>query len=100
MFPRTVVCLLFAIALIAFCTQAQGKPLAVANAQGATITLTDDPAKCEAVPQFQYKVIWEEKGKRYEGCFGVHGPIIVAYFPGDKSLALMPAQVFQPLSSM
>jgi hypothetical protein len=97
---KTFAVSLCVIALIAFCTQAQGKPLAVANAQGATITLTDEPFKCEAVPQFQYRIIWEEKGKRFEGCFGVHGPIIVAYFPGDKSLALMPAQVFQPLSSM
>jgi hypothetical protein len=51
MMIKTFAFSLFVIALIAFCTQAQGKPLAVANA-------------------------------------------------GDKSLALMPAQVFQPLSSM
>jgi cbb3-type cytochrome oxidase subunit 3 len=97
---KTLALSLCFIALIAFCTQAQGKPLAVANAQGATITLTDEDAKCEAVPKFVYRIIWEEKGQKFEGCFGVHGPIIVAYFPGDKSIALMPVQVFQPLSSM
>jgi ABC-type Fe3+-hydroxamate transport system substrate-binding protein len=97
---KTFALSLMLIAGLAFCTQAKGKPIAITQSQGATITLTDDAAKCDAVPKFVYRIIWEEKGKRFEGCFGVHGPIIVAYFPGDKSIALMPAQVFQPLSSM
>jgi hypothetical protein len=97
MFPKTVVCSLLAIALIAFCTQAQGKQVAIAQGDKFSVVLTDE--KCNLDVKLPYRAIWKEPGKTFEGCFTIHQGIVVFFFD-DKSLALVSAQAFVPLESM
>lgn len=75
------------------------KPVAQASQGGITITLHDDPCKSEAVSNLPYRITWTEKGKTFEGCFTVNQGIVVAYFTDDKTVAIMPGQVFSPVSS-
>jgi hypothetical protein len=87
------------VLLVAAAFNVHGKPIAVAAEQGAVITLTDEPCKFTHVVQMPYRITWEEKGKKFEGCFSINQSIIVAYFE-DKSIALIPTGVFRPASSL
>lgn len=97
---QSFLCVLAVVILFFLATPVFGRNLAFAKKENVTITLTDEKAKCDAVPSFEYRILWEEPGKKYEGCFQIHGPFIIAYFPGDKSVALIPSNVFQMLSEM
>ena len=100
MTPRQFIALLGIVLFVATAELAYGRPLALTQKDGITITITDEAAKCEAVPQFEYRIIWQEPGKTYEGCFGINNTFIIAYFPQDKSVALIPMSVFQILKEM
>lgn len=89
------------LALLLSCNTVSAAPVAIAKAEGVTVTLYNEPCAFTKVVALKNRATWEEKGVKYEGCFAVHieAGAVVAYF-SDKSIALFPAQIFAPLSSM
>lgn len=95
--------LLLVVLLTAVSTIAQAAPVAQATGPGGeVITITDEPCKLtHLVSGLGNRATWKDGGKTYEGCAGAHpAGVIVLYFREDKSIALVPARLFQPLRSM
>lgn len=70
-------------------------PVGVAPVEGGSAVIFHDDA-CKLKVQLPYRVVWQERGKATEGCYGVHPfGIIVAYFE-DGSIALIPPQLVKP----
>jgi hypothetical protein len=86
-----VVCL---IVLVGIAT-AQAAPLYSAEVEGVRIVLTDEDCKLTAVANLKKRATWTEKGKTFEGCFGIHPQygVVIAYF-SDKHVVLMDPQAF------
>jgi hypothetical protein len=86
-----VVCL---IVLVGIAT-AQAAPLYSAEVEGVRIVLTDEDCKLTAVANLKKRATWTEKGKTFEGCFGLHPQygVVIAYF-SDKHVVLMDPQAF------
>jgi hypothetical protein len=82
--------------LLLFANPALGKPVAVTQGNGIKVTLTDDKCAFTHVINLPYRATWEQDGRTFEGCFGIHAGIVVAYF-SDKSIALLPGQAFVPV---
>jgi hypothetical protein len=74
---------------------ATAKPIATADQEGIRLVLTDEPCTLTAVKNLPFRATWVEKDKSYEGCYGSHpgAGIVMAYFD-DKTVAIMPAQIF------
>lgn len=94
-----VVCL---VVLVGLATNAYAGPMAQTIADdGAKIVLTDEPCQLKAISNLKYRATWTEKnGKLHEGCYAVHPyGVIVAYF-SDKTVALMPLDVFTKVTGV
>lgn len=90
-----VTLLLLVLLFLSF--SAYAKPVAVLNHQDLRVTLYDEP--CALDVQLQYRAVWQDKDKTYEGCFGVNQGIVVAWF-ADKSIAIFPGQLFKPVTEL
>jgi hypothetical protein len=74
--------------------------IAVTTQGDAKITLFDEPCKLRAVSNLKMRAVWVEKGKTFEGCFGVHpGGVVLAYFD-DGSVVIMPVQDFAAVTGV
>ena len=75
-------------------------PVAVAVEGDAKITLTDEPCKLKQVSNLKMRAVWVEKGKTFEGCFGVHpAGIVMAYF-SDGAVVIISVQDFQAVTGV
>ena len=75
-------------------------PMAVTTQGEAKITVFDEPCKLKSVSNLKMRAIWVEKGKTFEGCWGIHGSgFVVSYFD-DGSIALIPAQDFAAVTGV
>lgn len=93
-------CLVFLVMLAAtWSTNANALPIFQAEADGIRIVLTDEDCKLTAVENLKKRATWTEKGKTFEGCYGIHPlfPIVMAYF-ADKTVVVFPNEVFQRVS--
>lgn len=81
---------------------AHAAPVAQANGpNGEVITITDEPCKLTDIVDMPHRATWAEKGKTFEGCAAPHpAGVVVLYFKDDRSIALVPIRMFQPLRSM
>ena len=81
--------------LAAAIAPAFAEPLFRGEGQGVVITLFNEPCRLDAVTNLPYRITWEEKGKTVEGCFAPRedAGVVVGYF-ADKTVALMPVQMF------
>lgn len=70
-------------------------PVAQLSENDTVVTLYNEPCKLDV--KLQYRIVWKDKDKTYEGCWGVMQGIVVAMFD-DKSIALFPGQAFKPLT--
>lgn len=88
--------LIFVVGTVLYAAKVSADPLFSATAEGATITLTDEPCKVPAIGNLPFRAVWVEKDKTYEGCFGVRQDlgVVLAYFD-DRSVALIPIQLFR-----
>lgn len=68
--------------------------IAVAQEAGITVVLTDEPCTLAAVSNLSRRATWEEKGKKYEGCYAVADSTVVAYFAEDRTVTVIPLSVF------
>jgi len=86
--------------VLVYSGMAHAAPRYVANVEGVTITLFDEPCSLDAVENLPYKATWTENGVTFQGCwnFFQNAGVIVGYF-SDKSVAPMPVQIFKPLSN-
>ena len=75
------------------------KPVAVGGGNGITVTLTDEPCAFTHVITLPFRITWEEKGTKFEGCYGIQMGIVVAYF-SDKSVAIFPGHLFTPVTDL
>lgn len=82
------------LALLAY--PAEARTLAVAVKGGVSVALTDERCQLEAVSNLPSRAVWTEQGRSFEGCYGVNGMDIVAYFD-DRTVAVLPLHLFRPL---
>ena len=84
------------ILLAAVATRAFAGPIAEgAGDNGAKITLYNDPCKLKEVSNLELRATWQEKGKVFEGCFGIHPyGVVLAYF-SDKTVVIIPVDIFR-----
>ena len=90
-------------AALLFAIQPKASPRLVAEGQGITITLYDDPcpASFAKVIDFKLRATWKEKGKTIEGCFNYYPDTdTVAIYFSDKSLAVVPRLLFKPMEGV
>jgi hypothetical protein len=89
--------------IVAFCWPSIvfASPRYSVEAQGAVITLTDDPCELDAVKNLPYKATWVEDGKTFQGCFAPRPEVqlVVAYFD-DRTVALIPFQALKKLEGV
>jgi hypothetical protein len=88
-----LICAALACAIIWQSRPAFPAPVAIANNEGVTITLTDEPCALAAVSNLKYRAIWSEPGTRFDGCFGVSGPVVILYFD-DRTVVVLPVRAF------
>lgn len=83
------------VLLVLLVSVSYARGVAILKDENITVVLTDEPCRLDV--KLPYRLTWAEKGKTFEGCFSVHGPVVVAYFD-DRSVALFPGQLFRPLT--
>jgi len=71
----------------------EAAPIAMATGQGVQIMLTDEACALPAVKNLAGRITWVERGKTTEGCYGVSGVIVIAYF-ADLTVVLIPLREF------
>lgn len=75
------------VLLLAACT-AHADPIAVStSAEGATVTLYSSRCELPGVSNLKQRATWDDKGKRYEGCFTVQHGIVIMYWD-DRSIVI------------
>lgn len=75
-------------------------PIAVTTTGDVTVTLTDEPCAIAAVTNLGKRATWEEKGKRFEGCWGASQLGVVMVYFDDKTVGAIPAEVFRQVSGV
>jgi len=92
--------LLIALLLISFAGGLHAAVVAVGESDGVKISLTNEPCKLEVVSNPPFRATWEEKGQKYEGCYGISPlRLVMAYFSTDRTVAVMPIQMFKPVTN-
>jgi hypothetical protein len=76
---------------------AESAPIAIGQRDGITVVLTNERCALEAVKNLPARVTWTENGKTSEGCYGMAGQLIIAYFD-DRTVVFFAAQGFVPVS--
>lgn len=61
----------------------------------AVVILTDEPCAIAAVRNLPYRVVWQEREKKYEGCYHVHPSGIVVMYFDDRTVGIVPLRVFR-----
>ena len=79
---------------------AKAEPMFRADAGDAVVTVHTEPCAVKAVGNLPKRATWVEKGKTFEGCAGQHPmfPILIFYFEGDKSVVVVPIELFQKVT--
>ena len=87
--------LLFIVLLVAW-SPLNAAPVAQLSEKDVVVTLYNEP--CQLDVKLQYRIVWKDKDKTYEGCWGIMQGVVIAFFD-DRSLALFPGQAFKPLTN-
>lgn len=93
-------CLLFLFLLaVTWPTNAHAGPIYKAEDAEMRIVLTDEDCKLkQVVTNLPKRATWVDKNGKYEGCYAIHEiGIVVAYF-SDKTVAILPAYIFQKVA--
>ncbi len=86
---------LLVFVLLTACFTVYAAPVAIAQGEGITITLTDEPCAFTDVVRLPYRATWKEKNRVFDGCFTVVNGLVVMYF-SDKNIALLSTKAFRP----
>ena len=84
---------------VLYAGRAVAEPMAKASVNNGQVVITiytEDCALKNVVTNLPKRATWVEGGKTYEGCAGVQPDAGVAmfYFSGDKTIAIVPLQMF------
>ncbi len=87
---------------LAYAKKSHAEPIAravVNNGQVVITVHTEDCTLKDNVANLPKRATWVEGNKTFEGCVGV-SPVGVAmfYFKEDKSVAVVPLEMFQPVT--
>lgn len=96
--PRLVAILVVVAGLALWAGNVFAEAAFQGQGQGVTITVFNEPCKLDAVTNLPFRATWEENGKVTEGCVAPRpdAGVVVGYF-SDKTIALMPIQMFKRL---
>ena len=79
---------LVAAALIFTSLAVSAATVATARQGAVVVQFTDEPCTL-GMPNLPIRVVWAESGKTFEGCGGLFGNTVVAFFD-DKTIAVIP----------
>jgi hypothetical protein len=82
---------LFILALL--CGPAVSAPLAEARGESFVVSLTDERCKLAVVTNLPGRATWTEKGRTFEGCYGVSHSVVAFYFE-DRTVVMLPREAF------
>lgn len=84
----------FVAGVALYASSVHAEVFAVANIEGVKISLHNEKCTLTEVSNLPFKATWEEKGKTYQGCWGLNGNLVAAFFKEDKTVAVIPAAAF------
>lgn len=91
----TLLAIAVALVMIFWPMQASADPLFQAKTpEGVVITIHNDKCALPEVENLPTRITWDEKGKITEGCYGIKHGIVIFYF-ADKTVGIIPAQIFE-----
>jgi hypothetical protein len=80
-------------------TSVYGESVMQLNDGDVQIVLHDTPCKLKEVVNLPRKAVWMEKGKTFEGCWGVRPDVgVVVFYFDDKTVGLAPMQAFKRIT--
>ena len=100
---RTVLPVWFwAAVVVCFPSNSLADVIAIADTGNIKIILHDSPCELkEVVSNLPQKAEWHEKGKVFKGCWNGHpGGFVVTYWLEDRTVGIVPLQVFQKASGV
>lgn len=98
---RLAVLVVFLIYVVFFATDAWSAPVAAYKGNGATITLFDEECRLkDQVTNLGHRSTWVEKGRTFEGCWQAHPGGFVIIYSSDKTIAIIPAHVFERVTGV
>lgn len=92
---------IFALGMALKSSRAVAEPMVAADEGPVRVVIyTEDCALTSVVKNLPKRATWTENGKTFEGCAAViqQAGLVIFYFD-DKTVALMPAQMFQRVSN-
>jgi hypothetical protein len=94
---RIAVLALFLVFVVLYVTQAHADVIAIADTGSVKIILHDSPCELkEVVSNLPQKAEWLEGGRTFKGCWNGHpGGFIVTYWLEDKTVGIVPINVFK-----
>jgi hypothetical protein len=83
--------------VVCFPVNALADVIAVADTGNIKIVLHDSPCELkEVVSNLPMKAEWVENGRTFKGCWNGHpGGFVVTYWLEDKTIGIVPMNVFQ-----
>lgn len=88
----SVAALLLAAALPAY----GDNPIAMVKVGDVTVVLHKEPCNLPEVTNLKSRATWTENGVMTEGCYGVMPHVdVVAFYFTDKTVAVIPVQLFE-----
>lgn len=82
-----------ALSALALSVAVLAEPVARAKADDGTVTLHNESCQLAEVANLPGRATWEEKGKVFEGCFGVRAGLVMFFF-SDKTVVVMSVREF------
>lgn len=89
--------ILFFVSMSAF-----GEPTHRASVGSVVITLHTEKCSLGEVSNLERRATWLQDGKTFEGCFGFVLPfrMLMFYFKEDKTVAIVPAGMFEKVTGI
>ena len=100
-FPLPAWFVLVATLLFGCPSNAYSEPLyQTAGGDGAVVTLHSEPCALKEVSNLPKRATWDEKGKTFEGCWGVSPFGVAMLYFSDRTVAVVPAEAFRKVTGV
>ena len=99
--PRIIAATLLGICLVVVIGKAYAEPILKAEANGVVITIYNEPCTHSEVANLPYRATWSQDGKVFDGCVGAFKSFgVAAFYFDDKTVAVVPLELFHKLVSV
>ena len=89
------------IAGLLFWRNVEAQPVLQAQAKGVVITIYDEKCTHPEASNLPLRATWSQDGKVFDGCAGAFTDFgVVAFWFDDKTVAVVPVQVFKRMTSV